>query len=234
MRLRIPKSLLVIIGIACWLGALVFLTYPRIFVEVFADAQLTQSLSQISTSPQDTKTGTTSDKVLAILKPHVPEPVSQVAPVSNPQLAFKPLVPQLQLPATTRSSDERTGKHEHAEGHDRVDPERALVQQSVEKWQAAWQAQDVTIYVGQYVEGFQPSTDQSHQAWLQDRQEKLTRPKTVKIELADRQLKRLDTHRWTFTFVQHYQSDRYQDIVRKELTLIKIGDQYLIEKERLR
>ncbi len=113
---------------------------------------------------------------------------------------------------------------------DEVEIDRVL--QDIEQWRLAWQSQNATAYLSRYISNFQPSNGQSYQAWRKDRQRKLTRPKTISLQIRELELQRLDDQRWQVVFEQVYRSDTYRDVVRKELVLIKVNDQYLIEKEQ--
>ena len=114
-----------------------------------------------------------------------------------------------------------------------IEEEKRKVLQSIEMWRTAWQAQDVDAYVTHYIDTFQPANGHSHQAWLQDRKIKLTRAEAISVHIEHLQVERLDDQRWKATFRQRYQSNTYADKVTKELLLIKVGDQYLIEKEQV-
>lgn len=111
--------------------------------------------------------------------------------------------------------------------------ELRIVLRSIETWQMAWQAQDIDAYIAQYTDTFQPANGRSHQAWLKDRQTKLTRAKAISIQIDRLNVQRLDNEHWKATFHQRYQSATYADEVNKELRLIKSGNQYLITEERV-
>lgn len=106
------------------------------------------------------------------------------------------------------------------------------VLQSIEKWREAWQAQDIKTYIAQYTYDFGTANGKSRSTWLAERKIKLNRPKTISIKIDRIRLNRLAHHRWAVTFRQHYQSDVYQDVVTKTLTLKKVENQYLIDSER--
>ena len=262
MRLRIPTPLLLTIGVTCWLGAFLFLTYPHVFVERFAyvlpilvdqgtETPVAPAYTQSSTSPRKTEAVDTSDKILEVVKQEASKPVLHIVQDANSDAPLVGQSTQLKTREEQQDATEdvtlshllakpirtETSLTERAEtkGTDsKIDDqaEKFLVRQSIGKWQAAWQAQDATAYVAQYVEGFQFSKDHFHQAWLTGRIEKLTQPRKVKIEIVTLLLKRIDTHRWEFTFLQLYNSDVYNDVTTKKLVLIKVGDEYLIEKEK--
>ncbi|WP_143308575.1 L,D-transpeptidase Cds6 family protein [Candidatus Entotheonella palauensis] len=107
-----------------------------------------------------------------------------------------------------------------------------LVIQYIEQWRVAWQSQDTTAYISRYISDFQPSNGLSYQAWLKDRRLKIARPKTISLKILDLRLQRVDDKRWQAVFEQIYHSDTYRDVVTKKLVLIKVDDQYLIEKEQ--
>jgi hypothetical protein len=117
-------------------------------------------------------------------------------------------------------------------GHAREEEKRQVLE-LIETWRTAWQAQDVDAYIAHYTDTFEPANGRSHQAWLQDRQIKLTRARAISVQIDHLQVQRLEDQRWKASFQQHYQSNIYADKVAKELLLIKVGDQYLIDKEEV-
>jgi murein L,D-transpeptidase YafK len=133
---------------------------------------------------------------------------------------------QLATPATQMAAFPATSV-----GH-AIEEEKRQVLQSIETWRTAWQAQDVDAYIAHYTDTFLPANGHSHEAWLQDRQIKLTQARALSVQIDHLQVQRLDDQRWKVTFYQRYQSSTYADQVSKELLMIKMGDQYLIEKER--
>lgn len=112
--------------------------------------------------------------------------------------------------------------------------EKSMVMQSIEQWRMAWQSQDVNAYLSRYLSDFQPDNGWSHRAWRKDRQVKITRPKTISVEIRDLRLHRLDDNRWQAVFEQAYESNTYRDVVTKELILVQIDGGYLITEERER
>ncbi len=134
--------------------------------------------------------------------------------------------------ASANGTATRASETNHTAIYYSMEDEMRAVLQSIEKWRTAWQSQDVEAYISQYTYRFGTADGKSRKAWEEERKIKLNRPKAISIQVDNIHLNRLDLDRWEVTFRQVYQSDLYQDVVTKRLTLKKVGDQYLIDHER--
>lgn len=109
---------------------------------------------------------------------------------------------------------------------------RALPQEALESWRAAWSARDVDTYLAHYVDGFVPQGGQDNAAWQMQRRQRLLQPSLIAVEIADAEFTALDDGRYRVLFVQRYRSDRFSDEVRKEVLLRDIDGRWLIDSER--
>ena len=105
------------------------------------------------------------------------------------------------------------------------------VRQALDGWRRAWMAQDVAAYLAFYVPDFQPVDGLSHQAWVAQRQVRVSRPRFIDIQLSEIRIEPLTEKRVATTFRQRYRSDRVRDVVTKRLIWEKRGDRWLIIKE---
>lgn len=108
---------------------------------------------------------------------------------------------------------------------------RASARAVVERWRAAWDAQDVEAYLRTYASEFQPDSGTTRAQWRVSRRERLTAPARITIQLENIEIFPLSTTRLRVSFVQTYRSDTYSDHVLKTLILIKSPSGWQIFRE---
>jgi len=87
------------------------------------------------------------------------------------------------------------------------------------KWKSAWSAQDVSAYLACYGQKFVPKNGLSREEWAQQREVRLTRPKSIQISISDIKVISEKGSRAEIMFRQGYRSNSYADEVMKVLTL---------------
>lgn len=102
----------------------------------------------------------------------------------------------------------------------------------LQAWAEAWSRKDLQAYVNGYVKGYRPDQTMSHAHWLKQREQRLRRPKWIKVQLDEMAFFELDKDRVAVQLRQSYQSNRYQDVGRKELLLQRQDGQWKILQER--
>ncbi len=111
-------------------------------------------------------------------------------------------------------------------------PEPEAAELFLQRWAAAWSAQDVETYLAFYADSFVPSNGRSRQQWEKSRQLRLTRPKTIEISLENFSMVRMRDDKMQLEVTQSYRSDRYADRTRKLFDLQHKGDRWAILRER--
>lgn len=106
-----------------------------------------------------------------------------------------------------------------------------LVNTHLKEWAKAWSAQDVDNYLRAYVAGYKPNNATSHKQWVEQRRSRLTRPSFIKVELNDIEVTMLSDNRAEATFRQSYRSDRYRDVERKRVNLMRRSSGWKIVAE---
>lgn len=144
-----------------------------------------------------------------------PEIVAEVGPVVEPEPepeVAAPFEPEMFIDTAAPAEPEPLAEPEAQP----LSPE-AEVRAALERWAAAWSAQDVEGYLAAYAEAFTPR-DGDREEWVASRRQKLSSPQWIRIELDD----------WAFepraggmrvTLKQRYTSDRYRDYGRKRIDL---------------
>ena len=109
----------------------------------------------------------------------------------------------------------------------------AEIESSLNSWAKAWSSQDVTLYFESYSEEFVSSKGLSREEWEKERKIRLITPDYIKVNLSDIKVNQHDVDFVDVDFIQHYQSNNYNDEVIKRLTMQKIDSQWLIIKEKV-
>ncbi len=108
---------------------------------------------------------------------------------------------------------------------------RALTARA-DAWAAAWASQDTDRYLAFYAPDFRPADDSSHDDWVAQRRQRLTRPAFIKLVVEDIQVLDEGTGSPSTVFSQSYTSNTFEDTVTKSLTWHRIDDRWLIVAER--
>ena len=106
------------------------------------------------------------------------------------------------------------------------------VLKSVHAWAAAWAAKDVNKYLAAYADDFRPADGESHSAWAEARRARISKPKTIHVNLSDVSVKLTDSTHATAHFKQSYQASHLHTSSRKTLLLVKADGKWLIQEER--
>ncbi len=99
------------------------------------------------------------------------------------------------------------------------------------QWRAAWEAQDVKRYLGFYSARFVPKNVSLTQ-WRIQRERSLKRPEWIKIRF-DAPIFSLSDEQISVRFKQHYNASNYQDVVMKELVMVREKVGWKIIRERI-
>jgi tetratricopeptide (TPR) repeat protein len=102
---------------------------------------------------------------------------------------------------------------------------------AVDLWAAAWSNQDVDGYIKSYVPNYSPD-GLSNSAWQEQRNQRLTKPTYIRVTLSNTKAKLLNANTAIVTFVQRYESNTYQDMTNKELTLVRVNNKWKLSSER--
>ena len=104
--------------------------------------------------------------------------------------------------------------------------------ESVKAWAQAWSDKDFAAYTGFYTPQYRAKFE-SHQQWLEQRRNRITRPGTINVEVSDIQIKWRSEDRAFIDFKQAFDSPRYSDRVKKRLGFNLIGSEWKITEERV-
>lgn len=105
------------------------------------------------------------------------------------------------------------------------------VKDFLQSWVVAWGSGDVDEYLQHYIANGSPRVSMTRAEWEADRRRKLRHSDDVVVTL---ELDSLGIGRegdLDVIFVQNYRSDRYSDVVKKQLFLKREGSSYKIQRE---
>ncbi len=109
--------------------------------------------------------------------------------------------------------------------------ETRLIEQ-ITRWAKAWSEQDVATYAGFYADSYRGEF-RSHEAWLDHRRERISRPGEIRVDISDIQVRWRSDNRAIVDFKQAFDSPTYSDRVVKRLAFNRIGSEWKITEERV-
>jgi hypothetical protein len=107
------------------------------------------------------------------------------------------------------------------------------VLKAVNGWAADWANNDVDAYLARYAPGFKVPGDATRKTWEAERKARIAKPRKIEIRLEAAKVSFDGPGRATVSFRQHYRSDPFVSTASKTLVMIRSGDKWLIEQERV-
>lgn len=149
-------------------------------------------------------------------RPISPAPAAAPAPVAAKPAAEPPKKPVVAKPAAPPAANNADA-----------------VIKAVNGWAADWANNDVAAYLARYAADFKVPDGASRKAWEAERRARIAKPRKIEVRLEGTKVTFNEPGRATVTFRQHYRSDPFMSSASKTLIMIKSGDQWLIEQERI-
>lgn len=154
-------------------------------------------------------------------EPSPAEPIA-VAPLAEPLTVAPPVEPI--------AADESGTGSAPARDLATTSRQRDLVE-AIKSWLGAWSEQRVEDYLDHYSESFTPSGGLSRGQWEDQRWDRVSAPRFVRVTMTGLETELLGTERARATFFQHYRSDGFTDTVRKTLELVWEDGRWRIIRE---
>jgi Flp pilus assembly protein TadD/ketosteroid isomerase-like protein len=108
--------------------------------------------------------------------------------------------------------------------------EQQAISDAVNNWAKAWSAKDVEKYLASYSDTFKPAKGESRKAWEQTRRDRISKPASISVELADQKVT-LDGENAKVSFKQTYRAGAKPIRTNKTLILKKTNGAWLIDQE---
>jgi tetratricopeptide (TPR) repeat protein len=104
---------------------------------------------------------------------------------------------------------------------------------TVSSWAKAWSDNDVKGYLAFYAADFQTPGGEPRADWEAARKARIAKPKKIDVRVESPKMKFTDSNRVSVTFRQSYRSANLKVASTKTLVLVKTGDRWLIQQERV-
>ncbi len=178
------------------------------------------------TKPPASKTdGSTKAPVVAAVKPAPPAVAPPVAPVvaQAPAPVIAPPPVKSPEPAKAAEPAKPTAAHDAS----------SEIIKTVNSWAKAWSDKDVSSYLRFYAPDFQTPGGEPRSDWEAARKLRIGKPKKIEVLIEAPSVKVTDKNRVAVTFRQNYRSPNLKAVSTKTLVLVKAGDRWLIQQERV-
>jgi tetratricopeptide (TPR) repeat protein len=100
-------------------------------------------------------------------------------------------------------------------------------------WAKAWSDKDVNAYLAFYASDFRPPGGATRAAWEKARRERISKPKSIHVAVANPKVSFTDATHAKASFKQSYHSDSIRNHTGKTVELVKSGAKWLIQQEHV-
>ncbi len=125
-----------------------------------------------------------------------------------------------------------------ASGRKLVADEDSLVNSPVSgqlaAWAAAWSSGRIDSYLGFYAPSFIAADGSKREEWAKHREPRVAGRAGIQVEVSDIRVRFAAPNVLESEFKQNYRADGYRDSTRKVLRWIKVGSEWLIDREMTR
>ncbi|MEO6823595.1 MAG: tetratricopeptide repeat protein [Nitrosospira sp.] len=166
-------------------------------------------------SPSDTKVAQEVEKKAEKTpKKAAEKALEKAAEKSMPE---RPAIAETPVPEKSRGTENNSGE----------------ILETVRAWAKAWSDQDVAAYLAFYGSDFHPPRGVSRSAWEKSRHERISKPKSIHVDIASPKVSLTDTRHARVSFRQSYHSDAVKSTTTKSLEMVKTGGKWLIKQEHV-
>ena len=109
--------------------------------------------------------------------------------------------------------------------------EEKNINNAVNNWAKAWSSKDLDNYFASYADSFKPAKGESHKAWEQTRRERISKPASINVEIANPKVVLDGSDSAKVIFKQSYRAGGSAIRTSKTLMMKKIGGAWLIDQE---
>jgi ketosteroid isomerase-like protein len=168
-------------------------------------------------------------------------PAAATVASAKPAVAAKPAaapVASAAVPAPTpapapeqAATPARSAATAASAGTDAADAD--AIKRTVSDWAAAWARKDVKAYLSHYAGDFAVPGGKSRKAWETERQSRIAKPGDIDVRVENVQIKADGKDRVRASFRQHYRAVSLKSSTSKTLVLVRHGERWLIQQERI-
>jgi tetratricopeptide (TPR) repeat protein len=189
-----------------------------------AQTKLAMIKDLFSGRPKGTQTAAVkspSDTIVAQEVEKTAEKTPKKTPEKAPEKAVGKSVPEKPAIAE-KSAPEKSRRTESDSGE---------ILEAVRAWAKAWSDKDAAAYFAFYASDFHPPRGTSRSAWEKSRHERISKPKSIQVEIINPKASFTDTRHAKVSFRQSYHSDAIKSTTTKTLEMVKTGEKWLIKQE---
>ncbi|MBZ0106114.1 MAG: tetratricopeptide repeat protein [Sulfuricella denitrificans] len=192
--------------------------------------------SKQSSRPPARPTVVASAPVAAAVTKPAPAPVA--APVvASPAKTAAPAEPAKPTPAAQPAAAAKPAVETAKPASEKTAPETrnddAALLATVEAWAKAWSAKNVAGYLKFYAPDLVLSKGESRKSWEQTRHERISKPKSISVDIIKPEVRLIDSSHASVTFKQHYRASTFNSETWKTLVMVKSDGKWLIHEERI-
>ena len=147
------------------------------------------------------------------------------APATTPQA---PAAAPMAQAAKTEQAKPQPAPAEHSNS----DSETAVLN-TLNGWAKAWSSKNVNAYLAHYAKDFKTPRGENRASWEKTRKDRISKPKSIQVDIDSPRVTVSDATHASVTFKQVYKSAALQISTQKTLDLVKSGDKWLIQQERI-
>jgi tetratricopeptide (TPR) repeat protein len=112
-------------------------------------------------------------------------------------------------------------------------PDEKAVLDAVQHWAQAWSARDLKQYLASYAPDFRPAHGASLEAWKAERSKRIGNKGSIQVQVLQPTV-RIEGDKARVKFIQAYEADQLKSRDAKELMLIRRGQDWLIQQEKVK
>jgi tetratricopeptide (TPR) repeat protein len=166
-------------------------------------------------------------------KPSVIAAAPAPAPTATPATPIKTSSPTVTpVPAAVKAPEKAPEKAAEKAEKPKQNPTQAITTM-LNSWAEAWSNKNVGGYLSHYASDFKTPKGEPRGEWEKFRKERINAPKHIQVSVSAVKVSVKDDNHAQVTFRQHYKADTLNTSATKTLVLIKSGDKWLIQQERV-
>ncbi|MDD5240139.1 MAG: tetratricopeptide repeat protein [Sulfuricella sp.] len=163
------------------------------------------------------------------------KPVPVPAPVTSkpvPEAKPAPEIKEVKPTPEAKPAPEAKSAPAPTEQGSKSDTQAAVLK-TLHGWAKAWSGKNVGAYLAYYARDFKTPGGENRTAWEKSRKERIGKPKSIHVSIESPRVSLIDTGHVSVTFRQAYKSDALSTSTQKTVVLVKTGDKWLIQQERI-
>jgi len=175
-----------------------------------------------------TKLNLIKDLFPASLRPQKP-----AATKAEPSTKVATATPAVKPPPAPAKSPEPVAKPGPIKQPDKSARNPDEVLSAVNGWAKAWSENDVSGYLAHYATDFKTPKGEARGDWEASRKARIAKPRKIQVAVESPKIVFTESNLVTVTFRQYYRSDTLKVSSTKTLVMVKAGDKWLIQQERV-